>query len=150
MLRVLQPVGIELCEEPASGLPANARVAGGSSVAIALDESTRDPAALQRRACRAVCLKIAGCGGISGLLATARRARATGYEVYLASTLDGPLGIAAALHAAVALTPDRPSGLATLGLFEGRVDPLAPRQGALWAPAGPGLGDGLVPWYSLG
>ena len=58
------------------------------------------------------------------MLAAARTARQAGYEVYLASTLDGPLGIAAALHAAAVIAPDRPCGLATLGQFADRDDPL--------------------------
>ena len=89
-----------------------------SEVALAIDETTGEPGALERRRCTAVCLKLGRSGGITGLLDAARRARAAGYEVYLASTLDGPLGIAAALHAAVVIEPDRPCGLATLGLFE--------------------------------
>jgi L-alanine-DL-glutamate epimerase-like enolase superfamily enzyme len=92
-------------------------------------------------------LKIARCGGISGVLHEAARARAAGYEVYLASTLDGPLGIAAALHAATALGVQRACGLATLGLFDGRDDPLAPLEGTIALPPGSGLGDGLSGWY---
>ncbi len=78
----------------------------------------------------AVCLKISRCGGIGGLVAAAALVRSTGAEVYLASTLDGPLGIAAALHAAAALAsrgPVPPCGLATLDLFDGIADPLARR-----------------------
>jgi L-alanine-DL-glutamate epimerase-like enolase superfamily enzyme len=67
--------------------------------------------------------------------------------VYLASTFDGPLGIAAALHAAAALEPTRACGLATLGLFEGRADPLPAREGRIGMPDGAGLGDGLTGWY---
>src|ERR1700691_2734103 len=67
---------------------------------------------------------VARCGGISATLSAAAQARAAGYEVYLASTLDGPLGIAAALHAAAVIRPARACGLATLGLFGGRADPL--------------------------
>jgi L-alanine-DL-glutamate epimerase-like enolase superfamily enzyme len=63
--------------------------------------------------------------------------------VYLASTLDGPLGIAAALHAAAVVRPDRPCGLATLALFEGRPNPLPAVSGRIAVPAGPGLGDRL-------
>ncbi len=148
-LRGLGPVGIELCEEPASGVGAIAEVAAQVPVAVALDESVRQPGALDTRVCDAVCLKISGAGGISGVLDAARRARAVGYEVYLASTYDGPLGIAAALHAAVALTPDRACGLATLGMFEGRGDPLAPLFGRMSMPVGPGLGDGLANWYGV-
>ncbi len=63
------------------------------------------PGALDERYGDLVCLKIARCGGIAGTLAAAERARAAGYEVYLASTLDGPLGIAAALHCAAVIGP---------------------------------------------
>jgi L-Ala-D/L-Glu epimerase len=148
-LRALEPVGIELCEEPASGVDACARVAASTLVPIAIDESAGAPGALDTRVCDAVCLKIARCGGISGLLDAARRARAVGYEVYLASTHDGPLGIAAALHAAAAIRPDRRCGLATLGLFAERRDPLPPHEGRITLPRGPGLGDGLVGWYLI-
>ncbi len=116
-LGALEPVGIELCEEPTRGLAALERVSAQAAIPIALDESAADPAALDRRVCDAVCLKISRCGGISGVLEAAARARAAGYRLYLASTLDGPLGIAAAIHAAAVLRPELPSGLATLALF---------------------------------
>jgi L-alanine-DL-glutamate epimerase-like enolase superfamily enzyme len=146
-LRALAPAGIELCEEPVSGLEAVRRVSAQSSVRVSIDETAAQPGALDVRACDAVCLKISRCGGISGVLTDARRAQAAGYEVYLASTLDGPLGIAAALHAAAVLGPDRPCGLATLSLFEGRKDPLPASAGQIPAPTGPGLGEGLLDWY---
>jgi len=147
-LRSLAPVGIELCEEPVRGLEQTRQVAAAvPEVALALDETASAAGALEERVCRAICLKIAGFGGISGLLDAARRARRTGYEVYLASTLDGPLGIAAALHAAAAVRPDRPCGLATLGLFAERDDPLPARAGRIEIPTGAGLGDGLTEWY---
>lgn len=146
-LRMLAPAGIELCEEPASGLEAVAEVAARTEVPLALDETAAQPGALDSRVCTAVCLKIARCGGITGVLDAARRARAAGYEVYLASTHDGPLGIAAALHAAVAIEPDRPCGLATLPLFADRANPLPARHGRLAPPTGPGLGDDLLDWY---
>jgi L-alanine-DL-glutamate epimerase-like enolase superfamily enzyme len=69
--------------------------------------------------------------------------RASGAEAYLASTLDGPLGVAAALHAAAALASRGPMpacGLATLGLFEDLENPLPARQGVIAVPAGGGLG----------
>jgi L-Ala-D/L-Glu epimerase len=147
-LRALEPVGIELCEEPVNGLDELALVRDGTSVPIALDESAVLPGALDRRVGDAICLKISSCGGITALLDAAARARTAGYEVYLASTLDGPLGIAAALHAAAVVHPDRACGLATLALFDGRDDPLAPVAGRIEMPAGPGLGDGLLGWYA--
>ena len=147
-LRSLAPVGIELCEEPVRGLEQTREVAGAvPEVALALDETAAAAGALEDRVCQAVCLKVASCGGITGLLDAGRRARAVGYEVYLASTLDGPLGIAAALHAGAALRPDRPSGLATLGLFADREDPLRTRAGRIEIPTGAGLGHGLSDWY---
>ena len=97
--------------------------------------------------CQAVCLKIASCGGITGVVEAARQARAAGYEVYLASTLDGPLGIAAALHVAAVVRPSRACGLATLALFADREDPLPARDGRIAVPTGAGLGDGLISWY---
>ncbi len=145
-LRVLEPVGIELCEEPVAGLDAIARVSSETLVPVAIDETAAAPGAFETRACDAVCLKIARCGGISGVIEAARRARGVGYEIYLASTHDGPLGIAAALHAAAAIEPDRPSGLATLSLFDRR-DPFEARAGRITVPLGPGLGDGLATWY---
>ena len=149
-LRAFEPVGIELCEEPAGGLEAIAGVSAETPVPVAIDETVLEPGALDARACNAVCLKIASSGGISALIETARRARSVGYEVYLASLLDGPLGIAAALHAAAIVRPDRFCGLATLGLFEGRIDPLPPAAGRMPVPSGTGLGERLMPWYTSG
>jgi o-succinylbenzoate synthase len=147
-LSALAPAGLELCEEPVHGLEAVAALAAQTQVAIAIDETTAQPGALSRRVCDAVCLKVARLGGISATAAAAAAARASGYEVYLASMLDGPLGIAAALHVAAAIRPDRPSGLATLELLRGARNPLQPDAGYLAPPPGPGLGDGLRGWYA--
>jgi L-alanine-DL-glutamate epimerase-like enolase superfamily enzyme len=142
----LSASGIELCEEPVHGAHALAAVAGGSAVRVAADESTTDPDLFEARCATAMCLKIAAGGGISGVLSQAARARALGYELYLASTLDGPLGIAAALQVAAVLGPDRPCGLSTLERFEA-ASPIVVDSGWLAPPAGPGLGDGLLGWY---
>jgi o-succinylbenzoate synthase len=149
-LRILEPVGIELCEEPVSGPDEIIEVCGQTLVPVSIDETTAAPGALDRRLCDAACLKISGCGGVSGILAAAQRARRAGYEIYLASTLDGPLGIAAALQIAATVAPDRPCGLATLSHFTDREDPLPPSHGTLSPPPGPGLGDGLLGWYLRG
>jgi L-alanine-DL-glutamate epimerase-like enolase superfamily enzyme len=149
-LRMLEPIGIELCEEPATGLRQIESVAKAAGVRISIDESAVAPGALDTRYCDAVCLKISRCGGISGVIDATRRARATGYSVYLSSTLDGPLGIAAALHAATIVRPDRPSGLATLGMFDGGVHPLRTVDGFMNVPGGSGLGDALRAWYRPG
>ena len=144
----VRPVVIELCEEPVQGLDETAQLAELTDIPLALDESTAAPGALDRRVCDAVCLKITRCGGISGLVQAAGRARSAGYDVYLASTLDGPLGIAAALQAAAVISPDRACGLATLGLFDGRPDLMSAVNGRIEVPGAPGLGaPDLRAWY---
>jgi L-Ala-D/L-Glu epimerase len=137
---------LELVEEPVHGIAGLREVRERVSARIAIDESARDTGAVEARAADAVCLKVVRCGGITPLLATAARARAAGCEVYVASTLEGPLGVAAGLHAAAALaaTCELPAcGLATLALFEDLENPLPVRDGVLAVPDGPGLGDGF-------
>jgi L-alanine-DL-glutamate epimerase-like enolase superfamily enzyme len=113
-LRALAPAGIELCEEPVHGVEALRAVRAESPVPIAMDE-THAPGS---GAADAVCLKITR-GGITGVLRDAAAARAAGSDVYVASTYDGPLGIAAGVHAAAALRVTRACGLAT-GALEAR------------------------------
>lgn len=151
-LRALAESELELCEEPVHGAAALAEVAAAlPELVIAADESAAEllaagPLAGDREgAVHAVCLKVAR-GGITALVRDAARARKLGLDVYLASTLDGPLGVAAALHAAAVIAPDRASGLATLDRFD-RQPPFTSRNGRLAPPPGPGLGDGLVGWY---
>lgn len=139
MIDVLAPAGLELVEEPVHGLAAMRAVRERVAARIAMDETTTEPGALASGAADAVCLKLGRCGGISGLLAAATLVRATGAEPYVASTFDGPLGIAAALHAAAALRLTPACGLATLGRFEDLDDPFAPHDGFIAVPADPGL-----------
>ncbi len=149
-IRALSRFDIELFEEPVHGGTAVEAVARAvPQFSLALDESASESLATHaRRLCSAVCLKIASSGGITGLLEEARKARELGYEVYVASTLDGPLGIAAAVHAAAALTPNRHCGLATLDRFAPPVPAaLLPVSGSMRVPPGPGLGADLLGWY---
>lgn len=142
-IEALSPAGLELVEEPAHGLDAVREIRRRVATRIAIDETAGEPGALGSGVADAVCLKISRCGGISGLLAAAALVRASGGEVYLASTLDGPLGVAAAVHAAAALAsrgPLAPCGLATLALFDGLADPLPARGGRIEVPAAAGLG----------
>jgi L-alanine-DL-glutamate epimerase-like enolase superfamily enzyme len=142
-IEALAPAGLELVEEPVHGLAAVREVRERVGVRISIDETAAEPGALGAGVADAVCLKISRCGGISAVLAAAALVRAHGGEVYLASTMDGPLGIAAALHAAAALASHGPlahCGLATLALFEGLADPLPVRSGRIAVPLGPGLG----------
>jgi L-alanine-DL-glutamate epimerase-like enolase superfamily enzyme len=143
MIYALSPAGLELVEEPTHGLHGVRAVRERVAVRIAIDETAAEPGALGAGVADAVCLKISRCGGISGLLVAATLVRTSGAEAYLASTLDGPLGVAAALHAAAALASRGPMphcGLATLALFADLEDPLPPSEGAITLPERPGLG----------
>ena len=142
-IEALSPAGLELVEEPTHGLRAVREVRERVAVRVAIDETASEPGALGAGVADAVCLKISRCGGIAGLLAAAALVRASGAEVYLASTLDGPLGVAGAVHAAAALASRGPlphCGLATLGMFAGLDDPLPVRGGVIALPSSPGLG----------
>ena len=142
-LGALEPVGIELCEEPVSGARARSpsvarrrRRAGR-----ARRDAPRSRARSTRRVCDAVCLKIAALRrDHRPARRRAARARAAGYEVYLASTLDGPLGIAAALHAAaVDRARPRRAGWRRWAMFDDRDDPLpAARRARSRVPDGSG------------
>ena len=141
-LRALAPAGVELCEEPVHGVEKMRAVRAKSPVPVSMDETAAERGAPGSGAADAVCLKVTRCGGISGLLRDARAARAAGTKVYVASAFDGPLGIAAGVHAAAGLRASGPvayCGLATLGLFEGHEGVLHPVDGAIAVPEGPGL-----------
>jgi len=131
--RVLSGAGpLELVEEPVHGAGGLAALRARVGARFAVDESVGEPA-------DAVALKLSRSGGITGLMADAVRARAAGMDVYLTSTYEGPIGVAAALHAAAALAPLPACGLATLELFEAP-SPLPVRDGRIAVPRGPGLG----------
>ena len=149
-LQALSPAGLELCEQPVASLNEVSKLSELTLLPLSLDESTTDPGALDRRVCDAVCLKVSRSGGITGLVESARRARAAGYEVYLASSLDGPLGIAAALHAAAVIGPDRASGLATLDPVRRARRPAPRARRTDRAARRPGLGRGCCRRYGLG
>jgi L-Ala-D/L-Glu epimerase len=143
-LRALAPAGIEYAEEPVGGVDALRAVRAAGVVGVAMDETAAEPGAAGSGAADAVCLKIARCGGITGVLRDAAAARAAGSAVYVASSFDGPLGVAAGLHAAAALAASGPlpwCGLATLGAFTRSEGVPAPRAGTIAVPAGPGLLD---------
>jgi len=139
MIEALSSSGLELVEEPVHGLAGLREVRERVAVRIAMDETATEPGALASGAADAVCLKLGRCGGISALLANATLVRASGADPYVASTFDGPLGIAAALHAVAALRIEPGCGLATLELFEDVEHPLAVRNGEIAVPRGPGL-----------
>lgn len=142
VIRALAPAGLEVVEEPVHGTSELREVRERVEVRIAADESANAPGALEG-AVDAVCLKLGASGGITPLLGLAARARGFGCEVYLGSTLEGPVGIAAAVHAAAALAaggPVPPCGLATLELFTGLGELLPVADGEIAVPQGAGLG----------
>jgi L-Ala-D/L-Glu epimerase len=146
ILERIEPLDVELAEQPVASLREMARVAGATSIPIAADESVANAKEARRAvglgACELATVKLSKVGGIG-------RAAGIGAElpVYLSSALDGPVGIAAAGHAAQALYRDRADpglahGLATQLLF---AETIATREcevrdGALHLPDGPGLG----------
>jgi L-alanine-DL-glutamate epimerase-like enolase superfamily enzyme len=145
MIQALAPAGLELVEEPTHGLRSVRAVRERVAVRVAIDETAGEAGALGAGVADAVCLKLSRCGGIGALLAAATLVRASGAEPYVASTFDGPIGIAAGVHAAAALAGHGPMpacGLATLSLFSERLDMLPVCDGAIAVPTGPGLGVG--------
>jgi L-alanine-DL-glutamate epimerase-like enolase superfamily enzyme len=128
-LRALEPLALELCEEPVHGVEALRAVRAESPVPIAMDE-THAPGS---GAADIVCLKVAR-GGVTAVLRDAAAARRAGSDVYVASTFDGPLGIAAGIHAAAALRVTRACGLATLDAFAEPAGTLQPREGMVVVP----------------
>ncbi|HVS28942.1 MAG TPA: enolase C-terminal domain-like protein [Solirubrobacteraceae bacterium] len=139
-LEALAEFGLELVEEPVHGIEALRRLRGRTEIALTIDETAACDGAITSGAADGVCLKLSRCGGITGLLDAALRARSAGGFVYLSSTFDGPLGIAAALHAASALAPLPACGLATLSLFEDLAGELQAVDGSIAVPSGAGLG----------
>ncbi|CAN5227283.1 muconate/chloromuconate family cycloisomerase [soil metagenome] len=146
ILNELEPLAIELCEQPVAGLRGLARVAKDTTVPIAADESVTSEAdahrAVQRHACAFATAKLSKVGGIG-----AARQIARVLPTYMSSALDGPVGIAAAAHAAQVVIADGNDpgvahGLATQRLF---AESIAVREcrietGKLHLPDGPGLG----------
>jgi o-succinylbenzoate synthase len=146
VLSEIEPLGIELAEQPTATLREMSEVAAATAIPIAADESVTSAKdakrALEGGACSLATVKLSKVGGIGP-------AGAIGAElpVYLSSSLDGPVGIAAAAHAAQALYRNREDpglahGLATQKLFD---DTIAStqcelRDGLLHLPEGPGLG----------
>jgi O-succinylbenzoate synthase len=131
---------LELAEQPVAGFDEMAALRVRTSTKLAADESVVDVADAQRAAavCDAATVKLAKVGGIA-----AAREIAGHLPVYMSSALDGPVGIAAAAHVALALpSAGLAHGLATSLLF---ADTIAAREcvvegGHLHLTGGPGLG----------
>jgi L-Ala-D/L-Glu epimerase len=123
VLEELEPHGIELAEQPVGDLESMAVLRRRTGIPIVADESVASPSdagqARDLEACEAATVKLSKTGdldaSLGGLLPT-----------YLSSALDGPVGIAAAAHAALALQAkggawSQTHGLATQRLFDATI-----------------------------
>ena len=147
-LAELEPLGIELAEQPVAGLDAMAELAASTSIPLAADESVAScyeaEAAAALGACAYTGIKLSKVGGPEEALAIADVLPA-----YVTSALDGPVGIAAGAQVALSLAetqhPERlhlAHGLATQRLFASTIAAVECelRDGMLHLPPGPGLG----------
>ncbi|MFL5873062.1 MAG: mandelate racemase/muconate lactonizing enzyme family protein [Solirubrobacterales bacterium] len=140
-LAELEPLGIELAEQPVAGLEAMAELATNASIPLAADESVASLEDAERavalEACEFTGIKLSKVGGPAEALAIAGILPA-----YVTSALDGPVGIAAAAQVAQKVGGDLAHGLATQRLFAETIASVEceVRDGMLHLPPGPGLG----------
>ncbi len=146
VLAMIEPLDIELVEQPVATLRELAEVSASTSIHVAADESVATGKEAQKAAAAGACelatVKLAKVGGLGEANGIAGR-----LPIYLSSALDGPLGIAAAAHGAQALPFEGAAdglahGLATQLLF---AETIAEREcelagDLLSVPSGPGLG----------
>jgi L-Ala-D/L-Glu epimerase / N-acetyl-D-glutamate racemase len=141
----LEPLRIELVEQPCRKVEDLAEVRAATGMRIVADESVNDlddaTNALSIGAIDAATLKLAKVGGVHTALEIGAAVPA-----YLSSALDSALGIAAAAHTTQALFPRQfasglAHGLATSGLFADNVADDANLQGpSIALGEAPGLG----------
>ena len=145
-LTAMERNGIELAEQPAADLEDLAAVRNQTAIPIAADESVNSAEDARRAkeigACQLATVKLSKVGGAAAALQIAAE-----LPIYLSSALDGPVGIAAAAHAAQARGQVGPwanlaQGLATQLLFSETIAAIEceVRDGLLHMPPGPGLG----------
>lgn len=143
-LRELESCELELAEQPCGELTDLAAVRALTPTPIVADESVTSLQEAQRAAatgaCDAATIKLAKVGGPLRALAIADAVPA-----YLSSALDGPIGIAAALHTAQALpghgfAEGLAHGLGTLEMFAATYASAEHLYGPSLLPSGPGLG----------
>jgi L-alanine-DL-glutamate epimerase-like enolase superfamily enzyme len=144
-LAELEPLGVELAEQPVGSLEGMAELAASTAIPLAADESVENRADAERAvslgACAYTGIKLSKVGG-----AEEGRAIAAALPAYVTSALDGPVGIAAAARLAHEVDggggPGLAHGLATQRLFASTVASVQCelRDGMLHPPPGPGLG----------
>lgn len=158
VLGVLADHDISLCEEPVAGLDAILGLAADSPIPLAVDESARTPADIDRAldgGIGAIVLKPQALGGADIAMAAVARIRAVGAIAIVTSMFDSGVGVAHAAHAAAAIGGDDAHGLDTarllaadvaatssaLPITDGRLRFAADADPVVW---GPGLGLGPV------
>lgn len=148
LLSELEPLGIELVEQPVETVEEAARLAEATSIPLAGDESITSKAdaehATSLGAFQLAGIKVSKVGGFSEGMQIAEL-----MPCYVSSALDGPVGIAEGAHLATAVRhdwiPGRTAyahGLATQRLFASTIAAVECelRDGMLHPPPGPGLG----------
>jgi O-succinylbenzoate synthase len=146
-LTALEPLDVELAEQPVATLEEMAELARSTSIPLAADESVEVRSDAERAvaigACALAGVKLSKVGGPEASIEIAEVLPA-----YMTSALDGPVGIAAAaqvvqtLRAAGGEVAELAQGLATQRLFSSSIASVECelRDGMLHPPAGPGLG----------
>jgi L-alanine-DL-glutamate epimerase-like enolase superfamily enzyme len=140
-LAEMEPLGIELAEQPVAGLEEMAELAAATSIPLAADESVATLEEAERAvtlgACAYTGIKLSKVGGPEEALAIADVLPA-----YVTSALDGPVGIAAGARVAQTVGGELAHGLATQRLFASTIAAVECelRDGMLHLPPGPGLG----------
>jgi o-succinylbenzoate synthase len=147
ILGALEPLEVELAEQPVATLEEAAEVAATTSIPIAGDESVESRADAERarklNACALAGIKLSKVGGPEAAIEIAEV-----LPSYVSSALDGPVGIAAGAQVAQTLDAGIEGrgklahGLATQRLFSSTIASVGCelRGGMLYPPDGPGLG----------
>jgi o-succinylbenzoate synthase len=144
-LRVIGRVGrhrIGYLEDPTSDPATFGAIAEATGVAIAYDVPETDTAldsVLERTGATVMVVKAAAVGGIDRIMAAARRLE-DGQRLIVSSSIDGPIGLRAGLHAAAALPQDDAHGLGTADLVRRMPEALEPSDGRVALDDAPGLG----------
>ena len=148
-LAELEPLGIQLAEQPVATMEEAAELAGETSIPLAGDESVETVADAARaaaaNACQLTGIKLSKVGGLAPAMQVAEMLPA-----YVSSALDGPVGIALRGTArgsgpghALARERRRAHGLATQRLFASTIASVECELegGMLRPPPGPGSGS---------
>ncbi|MDN5747162.1 MAG: muconate/chloromuconate family cycloisomerase [Pseudonocardia sp.] len=153
-LPALAEAGVELIEQPVPGhdVDALAAISAALPIPVMADESLRTPADAIRlvgaRAAGVFAVKTTKSGGLRASRAIAEIAAAAGIPCYAATSIESPIGTAAALHFACS-TPTLGWGSELFGPLlmaeEMLVEPLVYDADGLHLPDGPGLGVELDP-----